>query len=307
MHQPSNLSSRISRHGEDVDSLFRRAVALIDSGDAAELEHLLRVHPTLVRDRLDAPGDWLRTSIGDALDGFFDRPWLLWFVAEDPVRNGTLPSNIADVARVIIDAARRERVDSLQEQLDYALSLVCWSPVAPKCGVQIALIDVLVDSGASMTGAPDNALVNGNRDAAAHLIERGASLTLSAAIGLDRHEEASTLAGSASARERQRAFILSALHGNVEGLHAMLAVGVEVNLPSEDLYSHATALHHAVWSGSLPAVEVLVEAGADLEARDSENDGTPLDWAEYAAGLQETSLKSLSYSRIAEYLRSASR
>ena len=59
--------------------------------------------------------------IRSTLDDFFARPYLLWFVAEDPVRNDKLPGNIAQVARAIITAAERQRVESLQEQLDYAL------------------------------------------------------------------------------------------------------------------------------------------------------------------------------------------
>src|SRR5262245_25925279 len=126
----------MDEHGP-LDSLFRDAVSFIDAGDAIALAHLLATHPRLVRDRLSFPGAWLRDKVGGALDGFFQQPYLLWFVAEDPVRQGKLPGNIAQVAGVIIDAARGDRVDSLQEQLDYALRLVCWSWIARESGVQI--------------------------------------------------------------------------------------------------------------------------------------------------------------------------
>jgi peptide-methionine (S)-S-oxide reductase len=132
----------------DLDALFREAVAAIDAGDIATLERLIAEEPQLVRERLTVPGAWLRDKVGGALEGFFKEPYLLWFVAEDPIRNGTLPANIAQVARTIIDAAQRERVASIEEQIAYALRLVAWSPVAPKCGVQIALLDVLLDAGA---------------------------------------------------------------------------------------------------------------------------------------------------------------
>ena len=85
-----------------LDDFFQRAVSAIDAGDVRELEHLVTVDPRLVRERLNTPGAWLRDKLGSALDGFFERPYLLWFVAEDPVRNGRLPGNIADVTRVII-------------------------------------------------------------------------------------------------------------------------------------------------------------------------------------------------------------
>src|SRR5919199_5988118 len=99
-----------------LDALFRDAVTAIDAGDVTALERLLAEHPRLVRDRLEAPGAWLRDTVGDALDRFFRAPYLLWFVAEDPGRNGTLPPNIARVTRAIVQAAQREGVPSLQEQ-----------------------------------------------------------------------------------------------------------------------------------------------------------------------------------------------
>ena len=266
-----------------LDALFQQAVSAIDAGDVTALDRLLRAHPQLVRDRLDAPGDWLRDTVGKALERFFERPYLLWFVAEDPVRRGKLPPNIAAVTQVMIDVAQRERVASLQEQLDYALRLVAWSWIARECGVQIALIDVLVDAGANPAGYPDDALVNKNFAAAAHLVARGAPLTLATALSLERYDDARRLLASTSPRQRQFAFILAALNGRAEGLRLMIAAGVDVQAVSHDLYSHAPALHHAVWSGSLEAVQVLVAAGGDLKRRDSIYDGTPLGWAEYAA------------------------
>jgi peptide-methionine (S)-S-oxide reductase len=134
---------------ERQDALFREAVSAIDIGDVTMLERLLSEHPQLLHERLEAPGAWLRDRVGDTLEGFFQRPYLLWFVAEDPVRNGKLPGNIAQVARTIIRAAQREGVDSLQVQLDYALRLVAWSWIARKSELQIELIDALIDAGAA--------------------------------------------------------------------------------------------------------------------------------------------------------------
>src|SRR2546427_4203076 len=266
---------------ERLDSLFRDAVSAIDAGDVAELERLLTAHPELARERLQSPGGWLRDKVGGALDGFFQRPYLLWFVAEDPVRNGKLPRNIAHVTRTIIQAAEREGSDTLREQLDYALQLVSWSWIAQQGGVQIELIDVLVDAGASPDGNPENALVNGHVAAAEHLVKRGATLTLATALCLGRWDDVRRLAPTTSARDKQFALILTALNGRAEALRSLIALGVDLNAVSPDLYSHATALHHAVWSGSLDAVKVLVEAGADLSKRGANHDGTPLGWAEY--------------------------
>ena len=154
----------------------------------------------------------------------------------------------------------------LREQLDYALRLVSWSWIARQCDVQIALIDVLVDAGASPDGNPDNALVNSNFAAAAHLVERGAPLTLSTALCLERWNDVDRLAAEATARHKQFALTLTALKGKADALRRIVGLGTDINSASEDLYSHATALHHAVSSGSLEAVKILVDAGANLGA-----------------------------------------
>src|SRR5215469_17938261 len=124
-----------------IDQLFQQAVALIGAGDMPGLERLLTDHPELARERLAAPGLWLRDKIGGALDGFFKDPYLLWFVAEDVPVLGCLPKNIAEVTRAILRSAQGS--PGFQEQLDSALRLVCWSGVAQRCGVRVELIDTL--------------------------------------------------------------------------------------------------------------------------------------------------------------------
>ena len=286
-----------------IDAQFRDAVSAIDAGDVARLERLIAANDALVRERLESPGTWLREKVGHAVDGFFKRPYLLWFVAEDPVRNGRLPANIAAVARAIIDAARRQGAPNLQEQLDYALTLVSWSWIAAQSGVQIELIDVLVDAGAATDSNPANALVNGHFAAAEHLVKRGAPLTLGVALCLGKWDDVDDLIAKSSEEQKRFSFVLSALNGKADALRRMIRAGVDVNAPSKALYPHGTPLHHAVCSGSLDAVKVLVEAGARLDPTDSAWGGTPLGWAEYYLGEGQADARGKEYTEIAAYFR----
>jgi hypothetical protein len=58
----------------------------------------------------------------------------------------------------------------------------------------------------------------------------------------------------------------------------LLARGGNVNARA-DARSRQTLLHSAAWNGDLEMVRLLVEAGADPNARDEQYNGTPLGWA----------------------------
>jgi len=284
-----------------TDRLFQQAVALIGAGDVLALERLLTEHPELARERLAAPGSWLRDKIGGALDGFFKDPYLLWFVAEDVPVLGRLPENIADVTRAILRAARG--APGLQEQLDSTLRLVCWSGVAQRCGVQIELLDTLIDAGASPHSGPNCALVNGHVAAAEHRAARGAEPTLASAVCLGRWDDARRLAATASESEKPFALVLAALNGKAEAVKWMVQAGADVNRPSADLYAHGTPLHHAVGSGSLATVRALVEAGADPGTRDTAWGETALGWAEHYLSERKDADSQRRYGEIADSLR----
>lgn len=275
----------------EIDKLFREAVILIDAGQTDELRRLLTANAQLVGVRLESPGDWLRDLVDGALEGYFKQPYLLWFVAENPIRHEKLPANIIEITNTIIAAAQHERVENLQEQLDYALGLVVTGRVSRESGMQLQLMDVLIDAGAT-PGPGHGALSGRNLDAAAHLLKRGGELTLATAICLDRDADVERLAKEASARDKQIALVAAALNGRAKALARLLQLGVDIDAYSTGIHTHATALHHAVDSGSLDAVKVLVEAGAKLDTKDKVYNGTPLDWAEHEGRLE-----------IADYLR----
>jgi len=95
------------------DPEFAAAVAAMDAGDVATLDALLAQHPRLLVDRADA---------GDP--GYFHRPFLVWFIADNPIRHPHLPANILDVLNTIVRHARRQGVADFNDQLTYALELV---------------------------------------------------------------------------------------------------------------------------------------------------------------------------------------
>ncbi len=265
------------------DPSFRAAVAALDAGDASALEGLLAAHPGLARDRLDYG------------EGYFRRPYLLWFVAENPIRTGKLPENIAPLTRTILQAMTSQGAEGCGQPIDYALELVCSGRVPRECGVQRELIDVLGDAGADPDGALVSALAHRELAAAERLLERGATWTLLAAVCTGRMADVARLGQVASPAERQLAFVAAALYGHAGSLRHLLDLGVDLDAYSPPgFHPHGTALHHAVDSGSLEAVEVLVEAGAAPGTRDRLYQATPLDWAEY-----------LERPEIAAYLRLA--
>ncbi|WP_127587935.1 ankyrin repeat domain-containing protein [Paenibacillus koleovorans] len=258
---------------ETFNELFHRAVAAMDAGDAAGLKIMLETHPELIKKRLIEG------------KGYFRDPYLLWFVAENPIRLGRLPVNIVEVTDVILRAIEHEAVESRQVQLDYALLLAASGCVARQCGVQLALLDTLLEAGADAQGALLPALAHRELEAAERLLLRGAALTLTAAVCTRRYGDIERLACLAAPEERQTALTAAAMYsaGDTLALALLLRrgdVALDAYSPA-GFHAHATPLHQAVAAGSLEAVRLLVDAGASLAIRDHIYGGTPLGWAEH--------------------------
>lgn len=150
------------------------------------------------------------------------------------------------------------------------------------------------------------------------LIKAGASvedagLTLTAAVCLGRSDDVARLGKEASAQEKQKALAAAAYNGRLDAIALAIALGADPNARNEGLNPDATALHNAVCSGSLAAVQQLVEAGARVDAKDGPYQATPLAWAEYfvrehGAGaveyFQREGARPKQYAEVASYLRS---
>jgi hypothetical protein len=281
VEKPTPSSELNLLHHERIeDPVFRRAVDLLDAGDEAGLRAHLKQHPKLARQRVIFEGG-----------NYFRNPALLEFVAENPIRRGTLPANIVAVARAIVDAGAE------QAALNETLGLVCSGRVPRECRVQLPLIDLLCDRGADPDSFMPAALGHGEFEAANALIQRGAPIDLPAAAALGRTEDALRLIADAGPDDRHRALALAAQFGRVEIVRALLDAGEDPDRYNPvGCHAHSTPIHQAALAGHEPVVRLLVERGARVDLKDIIWHGTPAGWAEHAGRME-----------LAEYLRARER
>jgi len=248
-----------------TDPAFRAAVLCIDAGSVAELQGLLAANPGLSTRQF---------NFGDG--GYFTNPCLLEFVAQNPIRQRTMP-NVIEVVEAIVAAG-----GGTKETLSATLGLVATGCVPRENGVQLKLIEVLCGHGAVVGPSLTGVLVHGEFAAAEALLQRGAPMTLSVAAALDRAAEFDALLPSASAEERHTALAFAAQHGRSSMLKKLLDMGEDPNRLNPPLcHSHSTPLHQAVYYQHADAVKLLLAARARTDIPDTMHSGTAVGWAEY--------------------------
>jgi hypothetical protein len=277
-----NLS--LPHHERIEDPAFRRAVDLLDAGDVARLRDHVKLHPKLVHQRVTFEGG-----------NYFRNPTLLEFVAENPVRRRTLPANIVEVAKVILDAGAKED----QSTVNDALGLVSSGCVPRECRVQAALIDLLCEYGADPNIAMASALPHGEFESVDTLLRNGARVDLVVAAALGRLEDARRLLATAGADDRHRALAMASQFGHAEIVRLLLDAGEDSNRYNPPgAHAHSTPLHQAAAGGHDQVVRLLVERGARMDVKDTIWQSTPADWArhegrtEIAEWLREQKLRS---------------
>lgn len=242
---------------------MRRAVALMDAGDAASLRAHLAAYPDLVHRRVHFPGG-----------GYFAEPTLLEFVAENPVRHGAMPRNVVEVARILLDAGASKGSAAA------TLGLVASGRVPREQGAQVALIDLLCARGADPNAAMPAAIAHGEWQAVEALLANGAGVSLFVAAALGRLDEARDLLPEASGDERHLAFAFACQFGRPEIVRLLLDAGEDPNrFNPAGAHGHSTPLHQAVLRGEVACVKLLLERGARSDLRDKIWSSTPLDWA----------------------------
>ena len=256
----------LPHHERIQDPTFRRAVELLDAGDVAGLRAYLHQHPNLVHQQTVFEGG-----------NYFRNPTLLEFVAENPVRRGTLPANVVQVAQVLLDAG------PTQSAINETLMLVSTGSVPRECRMQLPLINLLCDRGADPDGSAQAAALHGEFEALNALIHRGARIDLPLAAALGRLDDARRLLPGANAEGRHLALTLAADFGHVELVRLLLDAGEDPNRYNPvGGHSHTTPLHQAAGRGHTEVVRLLVERGARLDLPDILWGATPADWAKHA-------------------------
>ncbi len=266
-------------------SRFEHAAEAVIDGDAAALARLLRDDPGLVRAR--------STRVCN-FDPPVHRSTLLHYLAANGVEGyrQRSPKNAVEIARMLLDAGADP--NALQDSYggrNTAMAMLVSSSPPRDAGVQVPLIDVLVDYGATIapsgdgawTSPVETALVFNMCDAADALVRRGAPVdTVAAAAGLGRLDEVRRMLPSATPGDRHRAMALAAQCGHADVLAALIEAGEDPNrFNPPGTHSHSPPLHQAIAAGHLEAVKLLIERGARLDIRDTIYDGTPLGWAEH--------------------------
>ncbi len=255
----------LPHHERIEDPIFRRAVDLIDAGNAAGLRAYLKQHPKLVHQHVGFEG-W----------NYFHNPTLLQFIAENPGRHGKLPANIVETTKVILDAG------PVQSELNQTLMLVATGSAPRECRMQVPLIDLLCDHGADPNSAIRAAALHGEMEAAHALILRGARIDLPVAAALGRVEDFRRLLAVSNSDDRHLALALASQFGHVEVVRILLDAGEDPNRYNPvGGHSHSTPLHQTAASGNEEMTRLLVDRGARLDMKDILWHGTPADWARH--------------------------
>jgi hypothetical protein len=262
---------------------FEAAVDAIVAGDLTTLERQLRQNPDLIRARSTRThhSTPLHYVGANGVEGFRQKT----------------PHNAVQILETLLDAGAE--VDAVADMYrgTTTLGLVATSIHPVKAGVQGALIDVLLERGASLDRAvaPDytdgrvvNAcLANGRGEGAEYLARRGARLDLEGAAGVGRLDivrdffnEDGSLKPAATTNQMKSGFNWACSYGRLEVVRFLL--GRSVN-PAER-HGGETGLHCAAYGGHVEIVKLLLERGAPVNIQDEKWAGTPLDWALHGWG-----------------------
>ena len=242
----------------DGPSTFEQAADAMVAGDAVTLASLLRRDPHLVQARSERA----------------HRATLLHYVGANGVEDERQksPKNAVAIAKTLLDAG--SAVDAVADMYggSTTLDLVATSIHPKQAGVQIPLMETLLERGAALNEAlVIAALRNGRAEAAEFLAQRGAALNLEGAAGVGRldvvktffHEDGALAAGTTKA-QLEDGFLWACEYGHNEVADFLLNKGAALGTQGN---TGQTGLHWAVVGGQVETIRLLLDRGAPLEAR----------------------------------------
>ncbi|HXF41261.1 MAG TPA: ankyrin repeat domain-containing protein [Blastocatellia bacterium] len=260
-------------------SRFEAAVEAVISGDLPTLGLLLREDPQLINARS------MRSH----------HATLLHYVGANGVEDyrQKTPKNAVEVAKLLLEAGAE--VNSMADMYrgSTTLGLVATSVHPMVAGVQIPLLELLLERGARIDdpgqSAVNGCLANGRGEAAAFLAERGARLDLEGAAGVGRLDVVrsffnadGSLKENATPEQLRSAFAWACQFGRTKVVEFLLGTGFEMDTRLR--HDGQTGLHWAAYGGHAETVELLLNRGAPIDARDESYEGTALEWALYGWG-----------------------
>jgi ankyrin repeat protein len=258
-------------------SIFEAAADAVISGDLPGLDALLRDHAGLIRARSTRK----------------HHATLLHYVAANGVEDfrQKTPANAVEIAQALLEAGAE--VDAvLADGESTTLGLVATSVHPAVVGVQIPLLESLLEAGAALDGVPGGwspvtaALANGRGDAAAFLAQRGAHLDLEGAAGVGRLDLVKSsfspdgsLKPHATKAQLASGFAWACEYGHAGVVAFLLETGFTID--GRLRHDGQTGLHWAAYGGHEEIVRLLLERKAPVNVRDPTYEGTPLGWAIY--------------------------
>jgi ankyrin repeat protein len=284
----SSLAAHVEAISQQGSVLkFEAAVEAVVNGDLAALNDALRRDPTLVS---------ARSSRVCAFDPPVHRATLLHYVAANGIEayRQRTPPNAVEIARALLMAgAEPDALADMYGAQCTTMSMLVSSSHPAEAGLQVPLLELLLDFGAAIEGQGTRkwgtplftALTFGMADAAEALAKRGARIELPTAAGLGRTDDVARMLPSSDAEARHRALSLAAQHGHAPAVRLLLDAGENPDLDNpESNHPHCTPMHQAVLGGHEQVVRLLAERGARLDIRDTIWNGTPLGWAIHGGG-----------------------